>query len=157
LEKGDSVDMFPEHRKGTISVQLGDSRHLPLKNCCGDFTITSPPYWCLEDYGSEKEQIGKCSEYPEFRRQLRLIMAENFRVLRAGSFCVWCVNDFTWEGKFYNFHGNCIEDMREVGFKQHDCVITDFGTSMGQMFASDIVNHKRLPKRHEYNLIFVKP
>jgi len=152
-----TCDLFPDEFNTTISVARGDSRHMPLKNSCGDFTITSPPYWCLEDYGDEMEQIGKCDEYSEFMRQLQQIMSENFRVLRAGAFAVWCVNDFTWEGKFYNYHGHCIDRMREVGFKQHDCVITDFGSSMGQMFASDIVNNKRLPKRHEYNLIFVKP
>lgn len=31
---------------------------LPWDNGCGDFTITSPPYYNLEHYGDEPEQLG---------------------------------------------------------------------------------------------------
>jgi DNA modification methylase len=142
--------------KATIELHECDSQHMPVKNNAGDFTITSPPYWCLEDYGDEMQQLGK-NDYPTFLQKLGQVMRENFRCLRSGSFAVWCVNDFRYDGKFYNYHGDTIRLMRDAGFKQWDIAITDLGTSMRASFATQVLSQKILPKRHEYALIFVKP
>jgi hypothetical protein len=142
--------------KATIELHQGDSRKLPFKNNLGDFTITSPPYWCLEDYGDEKEQLGK-NDYNNFLIGLGQVACENFRCVKSGSFVVWCVNDFRYEGKFYNYHGDTIRLLRDAGFKQHDIAITDLGTSMRAAFATQLISQKILPKRHEYALIFRKP
>jgi hypothetical protein len=157
LARGDD-DLFKNQtlNKATIELHECDSQHMPVKSNVGDFTITSPPYWCLEDYGDEMQQLGK-NDYPTFLHKLTNVMRENFRCLRSGSFCVWCVNDFRYDGKFYNYHGDTIRCLRDAGFKQHDIAITDLGTSMRAAFASQIVSQKILPKRHEYCLIFLKP
>jgi DNA modification methylase len=173
-------DMYPDDNTSTIELHNIDSRKMnhcganvapaiakvcgtpdatckhPIKNNTGDFTITSPPYWCLEDYGDEAGQLGK-NEYQEFLRQLGVIAKQNFRCLKAGSFCVWCINDFRWEGKFYPYHMHTAQLLRDAGFQWHDIAITDLGGSFGQAFASQIVSNKILPKRHEYALIFRKP
>jgi hypothetical protein len=152
-----SDSMFPKMNKATIDLHLCDSRKMePVKNSAGDFTITSPPYWCLEDYGDEMQQLGK-SDYPEFLRGLGQVAKSNFRCLKAGSFCVWFVNDFRWEGKFYAYHMHTAQLLRDAGFKAHDTAIVDLGGSFGQAFASQIVDNKILPKRHEYALVFRKP
>jgi|SRR5215472_3822749 len=102
-------------------------------------------------------QLGKNDDYWEFIRQLKAVAAENFRVLKSGAFAVWCVNDFRIDGKFYSYHTHTIGLMRDEGFKLHDTAIIDFGTSFGAAFATQIVDNKVLPKRHEFALIFRKP
>ena len=149
-------DLLVEKNPATIELHNADSRTMPVKNNVGDFTITSPPYWCLEDYGDEIGQLGK-NEYPEFLRQLGRVVCENFRCLKSGAFSVWCINDFRYEGKFYPYHLHMAQLLRDAGFKWHDIAITDLGGSFGQAFASQIVQNKILPKRHEYALVFVKP
>jgi hypothetical protein len=156
LLQSNTLSLFPEMNTATIELHECDSRKMPIKNNAGDFTITSPPYWCLEDYGDEMGQLGK-NDYHEFLRQLGVVICENFRCLRSGSFAVWCVNDFRYEGKFYAYHMHTAQLMRDAGFKQHDVAIIDLGGSFGQAFASQIIENKILPKRHEYALIFVKP
>src|SRR5262252_604593 len=149
-------DMMFRLNNATIDLHECDSQHMPVKNNAGDFTITSPPYWCLEDYGDEMQQLGK-NDYPTFLHKLTNVCKENFRCLKSGSFAVWCVNDFRFDGRFYNYHGDMIRCLRDAGFKLHDIAITDLGTSMRASFASQVLSQKILPKRHEYALIFVKP
>lgn len=153
-EKAD--DLFGSDHTAEIYLSEGDSRKLPWENGHGHFTITSPPYWNIEYYGDEPEQLGNRS-YERFLDALREVMAENFRVLRPGAFCVWCVNDFRKDGKFYDYHGDTARLLRAVGFVQHDIAITDLGPAIRAAFAQQIVETKILPKRHEYNLIFRKP
>jgi DNA modification methylase len=150
-------DFFPTMNKATITLHECDSREMPVKSGLGDFTITSPPYWNIEDYGDETGQLGKNDDYREFLRQLERVASENFRCLKSGSFCVWCVNDFRWQGKFYNYHGHTIDLMRSAGFKQFDIAIIDLGVPPRAAFAAELIRTKILPKRHEYALVFVKP
>lgn len=150
-------DMFSEHFQGTISLFECDSRSIPSRDKKHDFTITSPPYWDLEYYGSEPEQIGIGKTYDQFLQNLGQIAKENFRVLKPGAFCIWCVNDFRKDRHFYSYHEHTAALLRDAGFYHHDTCITDLGNSMHQAFVSRLLELKILPKRHEYNLIFQKP
>jgi hypothetical protein len=152
----DDGTMFKMNR-ATIELHECDSRKMPIKNNTGDFTITSPPYWDLEDYGDEIEQLGKGNDYHEFLRRLGEVAADNFRCLRSGSFCVWCVNDFRKDGKFYCYHMDTARALRDAGFKMHDIGIIDLLVAMRRAFATQVLSQQILPKRHEYALIFVKP
>jgi len=51
--------------------------------------ITSPPYWQLKDYGTEK-QIGFHESYESYINNLNLVWKECFRVLHPG--CRLCIN-----------------------------------------------------------------
>jgi hypothetical protein len=123
----------------------------------GDFTISSPPYYDIEDYGDEPEQLGKLGSYAAFLDDLQLVMQQNFRCLKSGAYCVWFVNDFRRDGKFHYFHIDTIKRMEEVGFIMNDLLIVDLGNSFREAFINQIVEQKILPKRHEYGLIFKKP
>lgn len=140
-----------------IKLHEGDSRKLPMKTASGDFTITSPPYWDIEHYGDEPEQLGTGKTYREFLEGLGQVAKENFRVLKPGAFCVWCINDFRKNGKFYSYHEHTARLLRQAGFIQWDIAITDLGSSIRGCFPNQVIESKILPKRHEYCLIFRKP
>lgn len=157
LEKERTTDMFPDtFSKATIQLFEGDSRKLQAGDAVGDFTITSPPYWCVEWYGDEPEQLGK-QDYNGFLDGMQQVINENFRCLKPGAFCVYCINDFRIDGKFYSYHEDTANLLRSAGFYQWDIAITDLGSSFGAAFAQQVVDRKILPKRHEYNLIYRKP
>lgn len=68
----------------------GDSRNMsvvPDKSV--QLIVTSPPYWQLKDYGSER-QIGFHDSYENYVNQLNIVWKECFRVLEDG--CRLCVN-----------------------------------------------------------------
>lgn len=74
-----------EHR-----IVFGDSRSLnQIKDQSVQLIITSPPYWQLKDYGSEK-QIGFNDSYEEYINNLNLVWQECNRVLSDG--CRLCIN-----------------------------------------------------------------
>lgn len=154
-------DMFPGTcSHANVTLFEGDSRFMQAEDGQGDFTITSPPYWAQEYYGPEKEQLGTGEggkAYEGFLEGLYQVMRENFRCLKSGAFCVWCINDFRSKGKFYSYHEDTAVGLRQAGFIQWDISITDLGSSMRQNFPNQVIEQKILPKRHEYCLIFRKP
>lgn len=141
-----------------IVLHLSDSRFMAkTKDGTGDFTITSPPYYDIEDYGDEAEQLGKAPTYEAFLDELQKTMASNFRCLKPGAFSAWFVNDFRRDKKFHDYHIDVVQRMRAVGFIFHDLLIVDLGGSFREAFLNQIVEQRILPKRHEYGLIFRKP
>lgn len=128
------------------------------KDNSGDFTITSPPYWDIEDYGDEPEQLGKSSStYEQFMSKLTSVAAENFRVLKSGAFAAWYINDFRKDGIFYAYHVDTMNMLTSVGFQMWDIQIVDLGRAFRESFIRQIVEQKILPKRHEYGIIVRKP
>lgn len=145
---------YPEAR---IQLHHGDSRKIPVKNEVGDFTITSPPYWDIEYYGDEPEQMSSCKTYEDFLQSMQLVMDENFRILKSGAYAAWFINDFRKNGIFYSYHSDIINLGRNSGFLHHDILIVDFGRGFRDCFPNQTLQQRIIPKRHEYGVIFKKP
>lgn len=142
----------------TIILKEKDSRHTGLKDNSADFIITSPPYWDIEFYGDEPEQLGRNKTYKQFLEEMLLIIKECYRVLKPGKFCVFCVNDFRKNGKFYSYHSDTIALFIRANFIIWDTAIIDLVKHpIRAIFASQIETTKILPKRHEYAVIVKKP
>lgn len=147
---------YPQY---SITLTEGDSRYLPLvKSNSADFTLTSPPYWNIEDYGDEPEQLGKLAGgYQGFLDGMQSVIKENYRILRPGSFCVYFINDFRRDGKFYPYHYDTMTMLMRAGFTLWDMMITDLGPNIRSAFITQVVDQKILPKRHEYGVVARKP
>lgn len=147
-------ETFPEI---SISILEGNSQQLQMPDAQGDFTITSPPYWDIEYYGDEPNQLGFSKTYDDFMDGMQLVANENYRVLKPGAFCVWFINDFRKGGKFYPYHVDTMHILEEAGFTTWDICITDFGRTFRSVFVNQIVQQKILPKKHEYGWVMRKP
>ena len=90
---------------------------MPTPDQTGDFTITSPPYWDIEYYGDEPEQLG-ARGYDGFLTELSAVMRENFRCLKPAAYCIWCVNDFRTYSMFFPYHEHTARS----------CAVSDFCT-----------------------------
>lgn len=122
----------------------------------GDFTLTSPPYYDLEFYGDEPNQLGKAFSYEHFLEGLTSVAQENYRVLKEGAFCIWFINDFRRGGIFHAYHVDVFEILKMVGFTPHDMIIVDLGKAFRQVFAGRVMDEKILPKQHEYGIVMRK-
>lgn len=146
--------VFP---KTKIELHEGDSRHLQMESNSGDFTITSPPYWDVEDYGNEVGQLGKLKGgYEAFLVGLKKVLRENLRVLKPGCMAVWYINDIRFK-KFIPYHYDVMRLGLEVGFEIWDMQIVDFGRSHRDCFVNQFMKQRIIPKRHEYGVVFRKP
>ena len=147
-------EMYPNVN---IELHCCDSRKVPTTKRSADFTITSPPYYDIEYYGDEPGQLGKAATYEEFLEGIRLVLRENFRVLKRGAYAVWFVNDFRRRGKFHLYHMDVVRLAESVGFITHDLLVVDLGRGMRECFPNQVVERRILPKRHEFGLVFRKP
>lgn len=147
---------YPRYR---IDLYEGDSRNMwEYADNAGDFTVTSPPYWCTEEYGDEPGQLGHLEGgYKGFLKGMAEVVKENYRILKPGAFCVYFVNDFRRDKKFYPYHRDTMDLLEGAGFILHDMIITDLGPTIRAAFATQVVQQKILPKRHEYGIVARKP
>lgn len=145
------------YRTPSITLINASSHKVDLPSNHADFTITSPPYWDLEYYGDEPEQLGNAKTYDSFLDLITVHVKENLRILKPGSFCCWFVNDFRKNKKFYAYHVDLYDIFCDVGFEPFNIYIVDLGHAVQATFAQVIDQTKILPKRHEYILVFKKP
>lgn len=76
--------------KTNHTLITGDSRNLSLiPDKSVHLIITSPPYWQLKDYGSDK-QIGFHDSYEDYINNLNMVWSECNRILHDG--CRMCIN-----------------------------------------------------------------
>ena len=72
------------------NIYFGDSRNLSkIADESVQLIITSPPYWQLQEHGTESS-IGYGDSYGEYINNLNLVWTECYRVLSGG--CRMCVN-----------------------------------------------------------------
>lgn len=140
----------------TIILNEGDSRKLDCAPNSADFIFSSPPYWNLEWYGDEDEQLGKLS-YEDFMKDMTTIYKRCYDALKPGKFCIINVNDFRKDGKYFSYHTDTIKALNEAGFKQYDLIIMKYANAMRKSFPNQIFEVKLQPKIHEYLLVFFKP
>jgi len=155
LEKDNGSKLLK--KSGKIILYEKSSASLPeIPSSLADYTITSPPYWDVEYYGPEEEQLGKAKTFDKFMELLTFHIKENFRILKPGSYCTWFVNDFVKNKVFYCYHAELIKAFQLVGFTLHDIVIVDLGNPILGAFVETIKKTKRSAKRHEYAITFKK-
>jgi DNA modification methylase len=135
-----------------ITLREQSSEHMEEPDESQDFVFTSPPYWSVEYYGPEKEQLGN-STYPEFLQRLGNIVKECYRVLKNGKYCAFNINDFRMNGEFYSYHADLINLFKEGGFKLWDTIIIKWQSALGACFASQVEERKITAKAHEYIII----
>lgn len=140
-----------------ITLIEGCSSKVDYEDSVMDFIITSPPYWNIEYYGDEKEQLGTAKTYQRFIKLLEYHVMECFRVLKPEAFCCWAINDFRKNKKFYAFHVDVFHLFEKCGFEILSIYILDLGSSIKQSFVQDILKNKIFPKQHEYIIVGRKP
>lgn len=145
--------------RATISINLGDSR-FPSKipDGIGDFSFHSPPYWDIEDYGDDPEQLGKGHTYEEFLQGMQDVARAWLPKFKKGAWHVVNVNDFKKDGRYYPYHSDLTTAFCRAGWAIVDTWIIE-GTIAGlpRVFAEDFNSKRQAPKVHEYALVFRKP
>jgi len=139
-----------------IQIYLADSANPDqVPDASGDFCFTSPPYWDIEYYGDEPEQLGLQHTYDDFLRAMSRIARAWLPKFKIGAYVVINVNDFRKDGKLYPYHADTITLFQDAGYEFVDLwVIEGLVGGLPKAFGVDF-NLKRIaPKIHEYGLVF---
>ncbi|MBV9868838.1 MAG: site-specific DNA-methyltransferase [Abitibacteriaceae bacterium] len=81
-------------------VLQGDARNClkTLPDNCVNCVVTSPPYYCLRDYGVD-EQIGQEETVPEYIEAIASVMDDVYRVLKQDGVLFLNLGDTYYSGK----------------------------------------------------------
>jgi len=133
-----------------------------------DLVITSPPYWDIltmersadrkeiRKYSDSEEDLGNIHDYDKFMEKLKEAFLGVHKVLKKGKYCIVVVMDIRKKSKFYPFHMDMINKMREVGFELDDIIIWDRQKEYNNMRPLGYPFVFRVNKVHEFILIFRK-
>jgi len=139
-----------------------------LKPNTVDFVLTSPPYWNIHTrkrtadykkprpYSTLERDLGNIASFNEFMTQLKLIFEKVYIVLKHGKRCIIVVMDIRQGSKFYPFHMNICDMMREIGFVLEDIIIWDRRKEYSNLRPLGYPYVFIVNKVHEYILIFRK-
>jgi len=143
----------------TLSITHGDSKTPDaIPDGIGDFSFTSPPYWDVEYYGDEPEQLGTGKTYDEFLDGMETVARAWLPKFKPGAYNVINVNDFRRDKRFYPYHADTIALFCRAGWEITDTWIVDgLVGGLARTFAVDKNLGRIAPKVHEYAIIFRKP
>lgn len=146
----------------------GDSRKMThLDDQSIHLIITSPPYWQLKDYGSDR-QIGFNDTYESYINNLNLVWKECYRVLHDG--CRLCINigDQFARSVYYGrykvipIHSEIIRFCETIGFDFMGQIIWQKVTTTNTTGGASIMGSFPYPRNgiakldFEYILLFKK-
>jgi len=134
-EKLLSDQLFPSQY--TITLREQSSEKMVEKDASIDLVFTSPPYHDIEFYDDNPAQLGYKKTYEEFLAGITRVLSECYRVLKPNKFCVFNVNDFRKDNKYYIYHADIARIMEQVGFKLWDIVIIPWKSCIGQCLTSN--------------------
>jgi len=147
----------------------GDSRKMnEVYDCSVDLIVTSPPYWNIKDYGSER-QIGYNQTLKEYLDDLYKVFSECYRVLRPGRrICINIGDQFARaivHGKYkvIPLHAEVIVRCEQIGFEYMGSVIWQKKTTMNPTGGATVMGSYPYPPNgmievdYEFILIFKKP
>ncbi len=139
-----------------VEVRCQDSRNADwVPDGIGDFSFYSPPYWNIEFYGPEPEQLGTGKTYEEFIEGMTEVARAWHPKFKDGAFLIINVGDWHRDGKLVPYHADTIDLMREAGYSMHDIWVTDgILTGINRLFAVQKNRSRVAPRIHEYLLVF---
>lgn len=137
----------------TITLKENSSENIDEPDNSVDFIFTSPPYYKVEYYTDEPEQLYFCKDYDTFLEKMQLIVNQCYRVLKPNCYIAFNVNDFRMNSQFYPYHCDIAKAFTNANFKLWDIVIVKWKSAIGACFASQVEERKITAKSHEYLII----
>ncbi|MCI1740803.1 MAG: site-specific DNA-methyltransferase [Prevotella sp.] len=177
--KGVGIDLSEKYTKiandrignaTDIGLIVGDNRDEmhKFKEETFDLCITSPPYWDIlnmkhsvdkretQNYSDKSNDIGNISSYNSFLNSLKIVFTEVYRLLKHDRYCLVNVMDIRKRDKFYPFHSDLADKLKEIGFIFDDIIIWDRQREYNNMRPLGYPYRFRINRIHEYILIFLK-
>lgn len=142
-----------------VNYHLADGRFLEAGGDNFDCALTCPPYYNLEVYSNQADDISSFGTYAEFNASMWLCAMAHRDKMKPGAFVCIVVGPFRDKktGELVDFRAHTVENFREAGFIFHQEIILskNFG-SAAKRSTNAWKGHKLVPI-HEFLLVFKTP
>lgn len=138
---------------------LGDGRFMEAVGGPFDCGVTCPPYFNLEVYSDQPDDISAFKSYDEFNASMWLCAHAYYDRLRVGAFMCIVVGPFRDKktSELVDFRSHTVENFRDVGFDFHQEIILSKNFASAAKRSTNAWKGLKLVPRHEYLLVFRKP
>lgn len=135
----------------------GDGRFLATDTLF-DCAITCPPYFDLEVYSDQQDDISNLGDYSEFNASMWLCAQAHRERMRPGSFVCIIVGLFRDKtGELIDFPADTVLNFCDAGFKYWQHIILSKNFASAAVRAGNAWRGHKLVPRHENLLIFRTP
>lgn len=142
--------------KGASYVH-GDGRFLDVPDMF-DCAITCPPYFDLEQYSEQPDDISNLGTYAEFNASMWLSAQAHRQRMKPGSFVCIIVGLFRdKKGELIDFPADTVANFTEAGFIYWQHIILSKNFASAAVRAGNAWKGHKLVPRHENLLIFRTP
>jgi DNA modification methylase len=122
-----------------------------------DFIQTSPPYFDVEIYSDQQDDLSNLKSYGEFLVRYEKILQACFNALKLNKFCVFTVGNFRDNrGNMVDFVGDTIRIAEKAGFHFYNEMILVTNCFAKTYHANLFQKSKKIIKNHQNILIFRK-
>ncbi len=141
-----------------FEIICADSTQYAIEPNAFDFSYSCPPYYDLEVYSTQADDISYANTYEEFMDGIEKSLAVTYTGLKKGALCVWVVGNFRDNhGALVHFSGDTIARAKKVGFILHDELIFWGASGAAHQRAGIFVANRKSVRVHEYLLVLRKP
>jgi DNA modification methylase len=120
-----------------------------------DLVFTCPPYWDMEKYSKDENDLSTFKTYDEFLDgcNSRLELASQY--LKDDGFLVVVLMDFRRKGILHSWHTDTINHFHNnTDFKLYDTIIWEMSPAKRHPLYPQALLNRRMLNAHEYCLVF---
>ena len=123
-----------------------------------DLLFSCPPYYDLEVYSDNTDDLSNLSSYDEFLMMYKKIIYRSCSLLNDDSFACFVVGDIRDKQGFYrNFVGDTVQAFREAGLNYYnELILINSAGSLPIRINKQFNAGRKIGKRHQNILIFYK-
>lgn len=142
----------------SANYHLGDSRHLHklFDRDEFDFCFSCPPYFNLEVYSDQEDDISNIDDYWDFHDMIAKVFKSLYKAMKTDAFVCMVVGNFRVKGKLVDFRGDTVANMEQAGFEFWQDVVLSRSAGSAAIRAGTSWKGLKLVPRHEYLLVFRK-
>lgn len=142
--------------KGATYVH-GDGRYLDSDDMF-DCAITCPPYFDLEQYSDQPDDISNHASYNQFNASMWMCANAHRERMKPGAFVCIVTGLFRdKKGELIDFPSDTVNNFREAGFTYWQHIILSKNFASAAVRASNAWKGHKLVPRHENLLVFRTP
>lgn len=124
-----------------------------------DMVFTCPPYYNLETYTNDPEDLSQAKSYKDFLRDYTCVIYKCYKLLKNNRFMVWVISDVRDKRttEYYGLVADTIKIAQEAGFRLYNEIILYNSTGNLAMTSGDYMRRARkVGRQHQNILVFYK-